>query len=446
MTAPLRTDMLGRSKAMFALAAGVAGQELRHRVRSGLAASAEKVGASELRARVEQAKLIVESLGRLKGALMKAGQLLSIDASDILPPEATEILSRLQGRAEPVDFEVVRGVLEAELGEERLAALEGLDPQPAASASIGQVHRARVLGTDVAVKVQYPGVAESIDSDIALLEKLADSWLSLARREVDLAGVFEELRVILHLEADYDRERAHLERFGELLAADARFDVPRALPSLSTSRVLTMTWADGVPLSEWILSAPSRADRVAFARAMLDLYCMEFFRWGLVQTDPNFGNFLVRPERDHIVLLDFGATVEYDVDFRRQYTRLLRAVDRSSRNDIVEEGVAFGLLDPREGPEARDMFAEMLLSAAEPFDARRQPFAFRDGDYAARSRDVVRRFTKSLRFSPPPRRLIFLHRKLGGLFQLLKRLDVELDLSPYWEQMVGRDDTHDLTA
>ena len=427
----------GRSRRVLSLAAGVAGQELKLQARAKLASSAGMLGGHELKARVEQARLIAESLGRLKGAFMKAGQLLSIDSSDLLPPEAIEILSKLQGQAEPVDFAILHGVLEQELGLEGLAALKSLNPVPAASASIGQVHKAVAFGKTVAVKIQYPGIAESIDSDIALLEKLGTSWLSLSRRDIDVSGTFEVLRNILHLEADYVRERACLDRFGALLAADPRFDVPRSVPSLSTSRVLTMGWADGMSLSSWVQSNPTRSDRDAFARAVLDLYCMEFFEWGLVQTDPNFGNFLIRPADRRIVLLDFGATVEYSEHFRMSYVSLLRAVGSGDRRRIVDEGVGFGLLDPREQKATRDLFAEMLLLAAEPFDGRRQPFLFRDPSYAARSRQVAQHFTRSLSFSPPPKDLIFLHRKLGGLFHLLRRLDVELDLSPYWQQMVA---------
>ena len=436
MSKGVPTGLWSRSRSMLALTAGVAGHELKHKVRARLA-SADKLGLSELRARVEQAKLLAQSLGRLKGAFMKAGQLLSIDASDLLPPEATEILSALQGQAEPVDFAIIRGVLEKELGAERLAALSDLEQRPVASASIGQVHRARAFGMPVAVKVQYPEIAASIDADVALLEKLAGSWLALSGREIDLAGTFDELRSILHFETDYVRERVYLERYGELVGRDGRFEVPRAVPSLSTAKVLTMSWADGIPLGDWVRSAPPRADRIRFAKAVLDLYCLEFFQWGVVQTDPNFGNFLIRPEDPTIVLLDFGATIEYEAEFRTRYVELLRAVATGVPRRIVDAGVAFGLIDPRESLDTKGLFVEMLMSSAEPFNQSGQPFAFRGADYAARSQSVVKSFVRSLRFSPPPRHLIFLHRKLGGLFQLLKRLDVELDLSPYWEQMLG---------
>jgi predicted unusual protein kinase regulating ubiquinone biosynthesis (AarF/ABC1/UbiB family) len=436
MSKGVPTGFFRRSRSVLALTAGVAGHELRHQLQARIASS-DAFKLSEVRARVEQAKLIAESLGRLKGAFMKAGQLLSIDASDLLPPEATAILSALQGKAEPIDFAIIKDVLERELGAERLGQLDDLDPMPAASASIGQVHRARAFGVPVAVKVQYPGVAASIDDDVALLEKLARSWLAFSPREIDLAATFDELRSVLHLEADYLREREYLERYGALVASDARFEVPRAIPSLCTSRVLTMSWAQGMPLGEWLACDPPRADRVHFAKAMLDLYCLEFFQWGVVQTDPNFGNFLIRPNEPTIVLLDFGATLEYDAEFRARYVDLLRSVATGSAQKVIDAGIAFELIDARESRDTQQLFVDMLMSAAEPFGRHLQPFDFGSTDYAVRSQNVVKRFVASLRFSPPPRHLIFLHRKLGGLFQLLRRLDIAMDLSPYWEQMLG---------
>ncbi|MEO7033018.1 MAG: AarF/ABC1/UbiB kinase family protein [Polyangiaceae bacterium] len=434
--AKLEVNLWRRSKSVLGVAAGVVGHELKHQLTSRWAAS-EKLGMAELKTRIEQAQVIAEGFGRLKGAFMKAGQLLSIDASDLLPPEAIEILSKLQGQAEPIDFEIMHAVLERELGSEKLSLLTDLEPAAVASASIGQVYRANAFGAPVAVKVQYPGIAESIDADIDLLEKLGSSWLSLARRKIDASGTFEELRTMLKLEADYERERRYLERFRELLKEDARFWVPRSVPELCTARVLTMDWAAGMSLNAWIASAPARELREWFGRTALDLYCSEFFKWGVVQTDPNFGNFLIRPEARQIVLLDFGATIEYDDEFRARYAELLRAVASGDRARIADQGVEFELIDARESEETRGLFVEMLLSAAQPFERHAQPFSFKNAEYAARSTALGRRFVSALTYSPPPRRLIFLHRKLGGLFQLLKRLDVELDLHPYWEQMLA---------
>ena len=183
--------------------------------------------------------------------------------------------------------------------------------------------------------------------------------------------------------------------------------------------------------------ALEQRDPTMGARAILDLYCREFFSWGLVQTDPNHGNFLMRDD-GRIVLLDFGATLEYDAQFRAEYVHLLRTVETKDVGATVQAGIDFRILDPREPEEPRRLFAEMLFNAMEPFEPGAQPFVFRDQGYAERARDIGRRFTRSLKFSPPPKKLIFLHRKLGGIFHLLRRLDVQLDLYPYWMRMVGQ--------
>ena len=117
-----------------------------------------------------------------------------------------------------------------------------------------------------------------------MLQKLGNGWLTASRSEIDLAGVFAELRSILHREADYRLESTSQRRFAELLKDDPRFVVPQSLPELSTTRVHTMTWEGGQALGEWLKSAPARAERLWLAQLLLELYCLEFFRWGLVQT------------------------------------------------------------------------------------------------------------------------------------------------------------------
>lgn len=418
------------------MAARVAGHELAQQVGRRIARSAERVGASEVARRVEQARIIADSLAQLRGAAMKAGQLLSLDAGDFLPPEALEVLRRLQDDAQPVDFGTVREVLVEELGEEGVARLDGLSPSAAAAASIGQVHRARVDGRAVAVKVQFPGVAESIPSDLAVLRRMTEALMTVSGRRVPVEALFEELEVTLVLEADYRHEASCLSEVRQRLGSDRRFIVPEVVTELSERRVLTMDWLDGESFGAWMQRGPSRTERESVARALLDLYCREFFEWGLVQTDPNPGNFLVM-DGARLGLLDFGATRRYPEDFREAYVSMLRRIGGGRDQEILSAGLDFELLDPREGEEARAAFVEMMRAATHPFSARVQPFRFQAPDYHAWTRRVVVRFLNSLRFTPPPRHLIFLHRKLGGLFNILRRLDLEMDLTPYWDRMVG---------
>ncbi len=419
-----------RARTMTGLAIKVAGKELARRVRG----SAE--AAAALETRIEQAKLVAKSLSRMKGAAMKAGQLLSIDAGDLLPPEVAEVLAKLQSDAEPIDFPPMREVVRDDLGPEKLGRLVGLGAEPPASASIGQVYRAFVDGAPVAVKVQYPGVAESIDSDLALLAKLGQGVLTLSGRKVPLDELMAELSRVLHYETDYVRERGHLEYFASALAGDPRFIVPVTHPDLCSRRVLTMSWEEGEPLQAWMRRPQSAARREALGRAALDLFCIELFTLGLVQTDPNFGNFLVRGDEPRLVLLDFGATLAYDEAFRGAYARLVSSMVDGSPERIIDESVAFGLLDPRESAETRTAFVDLLVAAIAPLISDVQPFAFDDASYAKRLQELGERFARSVRYSPPPKNLVFLHRKLGGLYQLLRRLDLSLDLRPFLDRLL----------
>src|SRR5690606_4701570 len=151
-----------------------------------------------------------ENLSQLKGAAMKAGQLLSLDANDYFPPEAIEILSKLQAQAEPIAWDKLREVFIEDLGEARLREFESLSTVASASASIGQVHRGRLNGRDVALKIQYPGVTDSIDSDLSILKRLAQGFLTVTGRKIDLTELFDELAIVLGQEADYRLERENM--------------------------------------------------------------------------------------------------------------------------------------------------------------------------------------------------------------------------------------------
>ena len=394
--------------------------------------------AQQIVAKIEQAKIVVDHLSRLKGAAMKAGQMLSLDTSDFLPPEAVEILSQLQSQAQPVDSSVILKILKTELGEVGFSKLQSLSQQPIAAASIGQVHTALLNGRKVAVKVQYPGVSESIDSDLAILRGLSQTFVSFSGKKMDLAETFVEVRDVLKKETDYLNEASNLKRYASIIQGHPQYSVPTPIDEFCTSKVLTMTFENGTPLKDWMNQYPPLQKRIEVAEAVLNLFCIEFAEKGFVQTDPNFGNFLIdetNQKETKIVLLDFGATLEYSLEFRNGYARLLSDLASNDTEKIFQSAVSFGLLDARESETTKLAFKKMIQVSLEPFDEKIQPFRFTDPDFEKRTRQANIDFTKSLVYSPPPRQLLFLHRKLGGIFLLVKRLGVELDLRPYWHRM-----------
>lgn len=439
----MKKSPTSRSLKLFSLAAKVGTSELAQSFKSKFSKASEELTASKLGARLDQARWIAENLAQMKGAAMKVGQLLSIDAGDYFPPEAMAILAKLQSSAEPMDFDVIREVLVEDIGEKKLGEFEDLSIIPDAAASIGQVHRARLNGRPVAIKVQYPGVAESIESDLKIVKRVAKSFMGVSGKEMDLTSLFDEFKRVLEQEADYHAEIKLMREYRDYIKAIPEattqhlYRVPEAIESHSGRRVLTMSWEDGVGIDTWLKSRPSVERREHVAHALLDLFCREFFEWGLVQTDPNFANFLIGPD-DALVLLDFGATLRYEEAFRITYRNFLGAMGSLDPAKIIQEGEAFGLIDERESPETKALFAELLMTSVEPFFASKQPFQFDDADYAKRSRDIGTRFARALKYSAPPQRILFLHRKLGGIFNFVKKLDVKIDLTPYWKKMVDR--------
>lgn len=433
----MKSSITSRSIKLLGLAAKIGREELTQSIKESFAKGLDEIASGRAKARIEQAKLIAENLSQLKGAAMKAGQLLSLDASEYFPPEAVEILSKLQSKADPVDTKIIRQVLIEDLGESRVQEFENFEDRAAASASIGQVHRAYLNGQALAVKVQYPGIADSIDSDLRILKTVAQGFVSVSGRKMDLGELFDELTIVLKQEADYRLERSHMEEFSRLLAPFPEFRVPKPIDSHCSERVLTMTWQDGIGINEWLKTSPPREKREAVAKLVLELFCKEFFEWGFVQTDPNYANYLVQPDEPRLVLLDFGAALRYTPEFRRQYVALLKSLGTLDRTKIIRTFTEFGLIDARESLESKELFVDLLLISLEPFQSHHQPFRFQNTDYARRSREAGQRLTQSLKYSPPPRKIIFLHRKLGGIFNLLKKMEVQINVSPYWEKMVG---------
>jgi aarF domain-containing kinase len=378
---------------------------------------------------------------------MKAGQLLSLDLNQYFPPEAIEILSQLQKSAVAQPFDEMLVLLRNELGESKLSQLEDLSRTPIGVASIGQVHRARFQGRDLVLKLQYEGVADSIDSDLKILKTIAASFCKLTHRRMDLDPLFQEFRQILVQEVDYRKEAQFQKEYRALIArissqGHRSYLVPEVFDEFSTGRVLSMSFEEGVSLRSWIASKPSPEKRQFLATSLLDLYFHEFFEWALVQTDPNWGNFLIKDQGSfpQLVLLDFGATRRYSREFIQNYVRLLELAASKDSASLQEHAIAWGLIDPRESASAQEAFEELLQTAIRPFFPGRfgsSLFDFSDQQHHLNSQMAAKALAEELKYSPPPYSLIFLHRKLAGVYSILKSLEAQIDVSGYWHHMLA---------
>jgi predicted unusual protein kinase regulating ubiquinone biosynthesis (AarF/ABC1/UbiB family) len=391
-----------------------------------------------------QAEILAAELGKLKGSVMKAGQMLSLYGQYFLPEEAVAVLAELQEDTPPVQWRVVLPVLEKTLGPRRMSELE-IDEVPIAAASLGQAHRARRKsdGLEVVVKIQYPGVADAIESDISTLSRLL-LMSRLTPKELDLKPMFAEVRDMLMREVDYVAERAFTEDFGRRLAHDSRFVVPRVIGEYCSNRVLTTTYERGTHVDSEDVQKLSLQRRNRLGHAFIELFMLEFFRWGMVQTDPHFGNYRFRiggkASEDQIVLLDFGATRHFAEAFKDGYSEVVRGALLDDRDRVFHGARAIGLM-PDEVPDSViDPFMQVCRSIVEPFKRTRElppalvnsrgAYRWGDTDLPMRVANLGARSALSVHFRMPPRELVFLHRRLAGVFIMLAKLRAELNARP----------------
>ncbi|MDP2087017.1 MAG: AarF/ABC1/UbiB kinase family protein [Gemmobacter sp.] len=372
------------------------------------------------------ARRVADQLAQMRGAAMKMGQLLSMDGGEMLPPELTQILARLRADADPMPGAQVKQVLTAAWGADWLHRFQRFDVRPLAAASIGQVHRAITRdGRDLAIKVQYPGVRRSIDSDVdnvAALLRLS----GLVPRGLDLGPMLAEAKRQLHDEADYAREGRNLARFGTLLADRPAFVVPALHADLTTQGVLAMSFVEGGPVED-LTNAP-QAERNRVMAQLIDLMFRELFEFHLMQTDPNFANYRYASATGRVILLDFGATRVLPADLVARYRDLLRAGLSGDRGRMRDAAIRMGFL----GGDAPARMEHGMLAM---FDMAMGPlrqggvFDFGASDLAVRLRDAGLALAEDrAHVVIPPMDTLFVQRKFGGIFLLANRLKAQVDL------------------
>jgi predicted unusual protein kinase regulating ubiquinone biosynthesis (AarF/ABC1/UbiB family) len=419
-SAPVPQSRLGRlarlGMAAGELAAGAAAEGLRR------LAQGRPVDARTLLSAANAQKFAAR-LARLRGAAMKVGQIVSLQGEDILPPDFAKALEVLRSQAAPMPLQQLRRVLGREYGkgwEERFAQF---DWEPLAAASIGQVHRAVAAdGRDLALKIQYPGVGRSIASDVdnvAVLLRL----FNLLPLDIDVGGMVAEAKRQLAQEADYEAEGRFLERYAKLVADEPAFVVPRVHWDLTTPRVMAMDYMEGEPLEALRFEPAARRDAVG---TLLErLLFRELFEFRVMQTDPNFANYLYQRGSGRVVLLDFGSTRRFERDFVGHFARITRAVidgDRAAR-----EAVRIGYASPDDSPERQQAVVDVIFLVCEPLRHRGR-YDFPSSDLPLRVKELGYElgFRRGLVRAPPPE-TIFLHRKLVGSFLLLARIGARVD-------------------
>jgi predicted unusual protein kinase regulating ubiquinone biosynthesis (AarF/ABC1/UbiB family) len=381
------------------------------------------------------AQRLAKRLASLRGAAMKLGQLFSLEGDDYLPPEITGVLARLRADAHAMPDAQLRRVLGHAYGKgwERRFARFGMEP--IAAASIGQVHHAVTRdGRELALKIQYPGVARSIDSDV---DNLA-SILRLSRLlpgQIDLSAILAEAKRQLRQEADYRAEAAHLRRYAALLRRDEAFVIPTVHDDLTTAHILAMDFLDGTPLDQ--IGAAPQTLRNRIGTHLYRLLFRELFELRFVQTDPNFANFLLLPDTEQVALLDLGAARDVPPRLSLLYAQLFAATIARDRRRLAHVVTEIGFIDAGERRDRIEGLVDFFFIACEPF-RHRGVYDFGSSDVPPRVRAAgVDLTARRGLLKPPPPDTIFLHRKLAGTFLLCARLQAHVNvhgvLAPFLE-------------
>ncbi|HEX2691472.1 MAG TPA: AarF/ABC1/UbiB kinase family protein [Kofleriaceae bacterium] len=290
-------------------------------------------------AAVASARQLVARMGQLKGLVMKAGQIASY-MPGTLPPAAQAVLAELQAHSTPMAYARIALVLHAELGDGPW--FEMFSETPFASASIGQVHRATYAGAPVAVKIQYPGIADAIQSDLKMVSVIAR--MSMLGSPSDGGALANELRDRLLEECDYRREAQNQVRFGGLLASVPGASVPQVIAARSSERVLTTSFVDAAPLGALADQAVrDRAGQIIF-RACFEL----IFRRCVYNADPHPGNYLVAPD-GAVTFLDFGCVRQFDPQMIATWRAMARAILDGDRAGFADGFRALGFVGKDKG-------------------------------------------------------------------------------------------------
>jgi predicted unusual protein kinase regulating ubiquinone biosynthesis (AarF/ABC1/UbiB family) len=387
-----------------------------------------------LETHVRNARRIVESSRHLRGAFLKLIQMLSM-RQDLLPGDALEVLRTTQSAVPPMSYATISEQIRTEIGKRPELVFKSFDRTAFAAASLGQVHRATARdGTELAVKIQYPGVEDTVEQDLQNLKLLLRTVEALGRdvmrQKIDTRAIYAELVERLREELDYVNEARNIAEFGRLLGGDEDIVVPRVVKELSSRRVLTMTFVEGYPLADVIGPEVDAELREWVARKLFTLLWRQIIEFGVLHTDFHPGNYLVS-YHPHLGVLDFGSIRRFPEPLRKAHLQVARAIIERDDQLLGAAMHKLGYLDRSQDPRPMVKVMHILF---EPLyvDGGFDPCDYDSVGKAAEVGEIA--FEHKLYKSPA--HSVFLIRALIGMEGIIRGLGIRADYRELFRECV----------
>ncbi|XP_050683170.1 atypical kinase COQ8B, mitochondrial isoform X3 [Leptidea sinapis] len=427
------SSRIGRMISFGSLAAGLGVGTVAQFARNTLQSVTGKEETSNPFMSTANAERIVDTLCKVRGAALKLGQLLSLQDESIIPPELQRIFERVRQSADFMPTWQVEKVMSSQLGPDWRSRVQSFEEKPFAAASIGQVHLAVLHnGQEVAVKVQYPGVAKGIDSDIDNLVGVLKVW-NVFPKGMFIDNIVEVAKKELAWEVDYVREAQCTKKFKTLLEPYPEYYVPDIIDDLCSSEVITTELIDGQPLDK--LFEADYETRYDIAYKIMQLCLREMFVLRCMQTDPNWANFFYNTNTKQVILLDFGATREYSKELMDQYIEIIKAASDGDRATILQMSKDMKFLTGYESRIMEETHVDTVMIMGEVFTKESSDgFDFGTQKTTQRIQTLVPTIL-SHRLCPPPEEIYSLHRKLSGVFLLCSKLKVKINCRNMFQEI-----------
>ncbi|MGH9225687.1 MAG: ABC1 kinase family protein [Acidimicrobiales bacterium] len=389
----------------------------------GRGASEEKKARLEEQFAIRTAQDVAEVLGNMKGAIMKAGQMVSFIA-DGLPPEAQAAMATLQADVPPMAPSLAEQVIREELGADPEKLFLDWDPIPKAAASIGQVHKAVMPdGREVAVKVQYPGAAKAIKSDLDNAELLYGLFAAFALKNMDVKAMVDELRDRMGDELDYRKEAQSQAEFAERYRGHPFIHVPDVVPERSAQRVITSEWVDGLSWQEF-LDAATQEQKQHAAETLFRFAEGSIWHHGVFNGDPHPGNYRFHPKKGKVTFLDFGLVKRWGPGELETLSPILDAILRQDPPGLVGALVKAGFLTRNHG-QSEDLIYEFCSQPYIPFQLERFTYTSKFvGQTLQRMFDLGGEYGELIKSLNMPPSYVILDRVVWGFSALFGKMEV----------------------